>query len=76
MAAFKWLAESERLNMGVFLGRELNEGFVFQGRRITLKGQTGIWSPQGFSIPISITTKLNGPYERDAIDDDGILTYA
>jgi putative restriction endonuclease len=54
----------------------LNEGFIHQGRRITLKGPAGIWFPQGFSIPLSIATALNGPYRLDDIADDGLLTYA
>ncbi len=31
----------------------LINGFVYEGRRITLKGAAGIWFPKGFSIPIS-----------------------
>jgi putative restriction endonuclease len=54
----------------------LNEGFQYQGRRVTLKGPTGIWFPQGFSIPLSITTALNGPYPLDQVGEDGLLTYA
>jgi putative restriction endonuclease len=74
--AFQWLRDREQWNGGIFRGQELNEGFQYQGRRITLKGQTGIWFPAGFSIPISITTALKGPYDLDDIGDDGILVYA
>ena len=52
------------------------QGFDCNGRRVTLKGASGIWFPQGFSMPISITTSLNGPYRLDDIEDDGLLTYA
>lgn len=76
MAAFAWLREEGAAHGGVLSGKELNEGFIFSGRRITLKGAAGIWFPQGFSIPISITTALNGPYSLDDIADDGLLTYA
>ena len=76
MAAFAWLRERGAANGGVLSGKELNDGFIFSGRRITLKGAAGIWFPQGFSIPISITTALNGPYSLDDIADDGLLTYA
>jgi len=76
LAAFQWLAERETMNRGVYSGRELGEGFLYKGKRITLKGQTGIWFPQGFSIPISITTRLNGPYMLDSFGMDGTLTYA
>ena len=76
IAAFSWLTEHGAANGGVFPGTLLNQGFVYEGRRVTLKGAAGIWFPQGFSIPISITTALNGPYRLDDIADDGLLTYA
>ena len=76
MHAFKWLRDREKWNDGIFLGQELNEGFQYQGRRITLKGQTGIWFPAGFTTPISITTSDKGPYDLDDIGDDGLLVYA
>ena len=76
LAAFAWLKEHGAANGDVFPGTVLNQGFIFQAQRITLKGAAGIWFPQGFSIPISITTALNGPYRLDDIGDDGLLTYA
>jgi putative restriction endonuclease len=75
LAAFAWLRDREKYNGGIFLGTELQQGFEYQGRRIILKGATGIWFPRGFSMPISITTSLRGPYRLDDIED-GILTYA
>ena len=76
IAAFAWLREKGAANGGVIPGVELQEGFVCDGSRITLKGATGIWFPRGFSIPISITSGLNSPYHDDIGNDDGILTYA
>ena len=76
LAAFAWLRDREKTNGGIFLGTELQRGFEYEGRQITLKGATGIWSPQGFAIPISITTSKRGPYRLDDIGDDGLLTYA
>ena len=76
LAAFRWLAERETSGRSVFSGKELAEGFIFRNRRITLKGQTGIWFPQGFSMPISITTRLNGPYKLDSFNSDRTWTYA
>ena len=76
IAAFAWLKENGAANGGVFPGRVLNDGFIHEGRRITLRGPSGIWFPQGFSVPISITTRKNGPYPLDGIQDDGLLTYA
>jgi putative restriction endonuclease len=76
IAAFAWLKEHGAANGGVFPGTLLNEGFIYQGRRITLRGPAGIWFPQGFSLPISITTRQHGRYPLDGIDADGLLTYA
>ncbi len=76
LAVFSWLRERGAANGGILPGAELNEGFIYQGRRITLKGASGIWFPQGFTVPLSITTALNGPYRLDDIADDGLLTYA
>ncbi len=76
IAAFAWLKEHGAANGDVFPGTLLNQGFTYQGRRVTLKGAAGIWFPHGFSVPISITTALNGPYRLDDIADDGLLTYA
>jgi len=73
---FEWLRVRSAETNGIFDGRELSEGVTIDGRRITLKGQNGIWFPAGFSIPLSITTVSNGPYRLDDIGDDGILTYA
>jgi putative restriction endonuclease len=76
IAAFAWLKEHGSDDGYVFPGTLLNRGFDYKGQRITLKGAAGIWFPQGFSIPISITTARNGPYRLDDIADDGLLTYA
>ncbi len=76
MAIFHWLKSWEPWNGGIFSGSELNNGIQIDDRRITLKGQTGIWFPQGFSVPLSITTSNKGPYQLDDIGDDGLVTYA
>ncbi len=76
IAVFQWLREQEAWNNGIFSGRALNEGIAVAGRRVTLKGQTGIWFPAGWTMPVSITTSNNGPYKLDDIGEDGFLTYA
>ena len=52
----------------------LQDGFEYEGSRITLIGQRGIWSPAGWSSPISITTSPNDPYGDEA-GTDGLLRY-
>jgi len=74
LAAFHHIAGLER-QQRLLGGGELAKGFEFEGQRITLKGQTGIWIPKQLRMPISITTRLNGPYNLDSIDSEGI-TYA
>jgi putative restriction endonuclease len=76
LKVFDWLRERALVSGGIFNGRDLNAGVEIDGRRITLKGQTGIWYPAGFSIPISIRTVLDGPYRLDDDAKDGVLTYA
>ena len=76
MAVFDWLKSREPWSGGIFSGSELMQGIQVDGRRITLKGQTGIWFPAGFSVPLSITTSNKGPYKLDDIGDDGLVTYA
>lgn len=74
MLAFAWLNERCKLNAGVLTYSELANEFKVENKRVTLIGATGIWTPKGFSIPISITTVSDGPYP-DSMSDDGILTY-
>ena len=74
-AIFIRLNERSSENGGVFNRAELENGYHHNGRRITLMGQSGIWTPKGFEAPISITTTTKGPYD-DGFSDDGILRYS
>jgi len=73
VALFQWLGERSARNGGVFTWKELTTGFVFGGNVITLIGQTGIWFPKGWAMPVSITTSFKGPYPDTF--KDGILSY-
>jgi len=75
IAAFRHLSNLEQFDT-LIPGRVLAEGFSWQGRTITLKGQTGIWTPKGFSCPISITSRASGPYDLDGIEPDLTIIYA
>jgi putative restriction endonuclease len=75
VAAFQWLKILSEKSGGVFQRSDLERGFEFRGRRITLVGPAGIWAPRGFETPISISTTTSGPYD-DGFTDDGILRYS
>jgi len=75
IAAFQWLKSKANESGGIFHRKDLEKGFYFQGKRITLLGAQGIWKPKGFETPISITTTTSGPYD-DGFNEDGILRYA
>ncbi len=74
LAAFAWLSKQSEVD-DVFSWADLQRGFYFQGQRVTLVGQPGIWKPKVFAeIPLSIRTASSGPYD-DAVTDDGFLLY-
>jgi putative restriction endonuclease len=70
---FDWLNEQSQLNGGVFSRKQLGTGFVLNGKVITLVGPRGIWTPAGFSMPISITTAPHGPYPDKFVEDEVLL---
>ena len=70
LAAFNWLDELT-LKYGDVISRSvLEEGFLFQGQRITMIGAKGIWKPKQLTLPISITTTFDSPYEDSLVSDD------
>ncbi|MBL7994607.1 HNH endonuclease [bacterium] len=73
-ALFIWLKQKSAVNGGVFTRDELLSGFKYQGRVITLVGPSGIWTPKGFNIPISISTTSSGGYDDD-VGEDTIISY-
>lgn len=74
MAAFKWLEEQTVFD-DVLIWSVLQHGFIYEGERISLVGQQGIWKPRVFDlIPLSIRTSAHSPYD-DGLGDDGLLHY-
>lgn len=69
LAAFEWLNEQTLIHGDALPRRLLEQGFIYQGLRITLMGPKGIWKPQAMQLPISITTVPDGPYDDGAIED-------
>ncbi|MGI6537526.1 MAG: hypothetical protein ACOX22_04185 [Caldicoprobacterales bacterium] len=73
IAAFKWLEEQTMFD-DIISRDVLTKGFYYDGHRITLIGPQGIWKPKLFSVPLSITTSPNSPY-NDVMSEDGFLRY-
>lgn len=73
-AAFSWL-DSLVLTHGEVLPRvALEQGFVFDSRRVCVIGPSGIFKPALLHAPLSITSSPNGPYD-DAFAPSGLLRY-
>jgi putative restriction endonuclease len=75
LAAFQWLEHQTMLYYDEVLPRRLlEEGFIFEGKRITLIGPKGIWKPRCMNLPLSITTISESPYD-DEITRDNFINY-
>jgi putative restriction endonuclease len=73
-AAFEWLASLVRQHGDALPRKDLEKGFVLDGRQIFVIGPQGIFKPSLLQVPLSITTSPNGPYD-DAFSQDGLLQY-
>jgi putative restriction endonuclease len=79
-AAFEFLTTETARRGNVLPWQLLTNGFRFEGQRVCLLGQQGIFKPEILSeMPISITTApLRLGHERpydDQIGDDGVIRY-
>lgn len=74
-AAFDWLARQVEAHGDVLSWKLLTQGFVFDGTRVPLVSQQGIFKPAVMELPLSIRTSARGPY-NDAFGSDGLLLYA
>lgn len=73
-AAFEWLASQLSIHGDVLPWKTLAEGFQWEGRRVPLLSQQGIFKPAVMELPLSIRTSPGGPYD-DAFRKDGLLRY-
>jgi len=70
LEAFSWLEQKINYFEDDTIPRTvLAEGFIFQGQQIVLIGPKGIWKPKVLSLPISITTTFDNPYNDDPNDE-------
>jgi len=74
LAAFNWLKDQVRIQGEVLPWTFLERGFMYEGQKIHLVGQSGIWKPKIMQLPLSITTKFEGPYP-DKLNKDGLIEY-
>lgn len=74
-SAFSWLREQTDLFPDGIPRKKLEEGFIFEGKRITMVGPQGIWKPKEMVLPLSMTTIQNGPYEDSWMGND-LLKYS
>ena len=75
LAAFKWLHD-QRMAFGETLhSKTLQSGFVFQGKKVCLFAQSGIFKPRGMDYPISIRTAIDGPYNDHLDEFESLIQY-
>ena len=75
LRAFDWLKGQVDLHGDVLPWSLLLHGFEFEGTRIPLVSQPGIFKPKVISeIPLTIRTSASGPYD-DSFSDEGLLLY-
>ena len=73
-AAFAWLGSRVSGEDGVVDRGVLLEGFRYQGARVPMISQQGIFKPRILGLPLSITTSPNSPYD-DRVGEDKMLRY-
>lgn len=74
LAAFRWLEEQTAIQGEVLPWSVLSKGFEFQGTRVPLISQQGIFKPRLCRLPLSILTSAGGPY-ADSFASNGLLLY-
>lgn len=74
-AAFDWLKEQVARYDDVLPWKLLIKGFEIQGHRVPLVSMQGIFKPAVMSLPLSIRTSLEGPYD-DRAGAEGKFLYA
>jgi putative restriction endonuclease len=75
-AAFHWLQSQEQIHGETLPRTILENGFEHDGVRVPLLGPQGIFKPQVFkTVPLSITTSPNSPYQ-DSFREDNLLLYS
>ncbi|MBZ0114472.1 MAG: HNH endonuclease [Thermoanaerobaculia bacterium] len=74
LAAFAWLDQQVARHGDVLPWSVLHQGFTYEGVRVPLVSQQGIFKPKVCTLPLSIRTSPGGPY-ADSFAADGLLQY-
>ena len=72
--AFAWLSEQVARHGDVLPWSLLHAGFEFDGQRVPLLSQQGIFKPKLCELPLSIRTSVDSSYADELVDDR--LAYA
>jgi len=72
LAAFNWLAAHRNAQGEVLPWSLLAKGFDWEGQRVPLLSQQGIFKPRLCELPLSIRTSPEGPYS-DELRSDGTV---
>lgn len=76
MATFEWLDRQVQLHGDVLTWSVIKQGVPFQGQRIPLISQQGIFKPAVLpELPLSITTSPSGPYDDRAASAGDLMLY-
>lgn len=76
MATFDWLERQVQLHGDVLTWAVIKQGVPFEGRRIALISQQGIFKPAILpKMPLSITTSFSGPYDDRAASAGDLMLY-
>jgi putative restriction endonuclease len=74
-AAFAWLLERVRMHGDVLPWSLLAVGFEWQGRRVPLVSQQGIFKPAVCRLPLSLRTSPEGPYDDHFTGSELVYSY-
>ncbi len=74
LAAFDWLTRQVEIHGDVLPWALLAWGFEYQGARVPVVSQQGIFKPRVMEYPLSMRTSANSPYD-DSFGPDGLLRY-
>jgi putative restriction endonuclease len=75
LAAFAWLDSEASIHGDVLPWEVLLRGFEFDGRRVPLLSQQGIFKPAVCTLPLSLRTSPGGPYDDHFVENQLVYSY-